>query len=167
MHAIKRTLDFIGDVVPYTSRNGVTIQLQWIRSGVYRVEVLTSGPVAQLVDDLCGSFDTEQGARDAARFLAVVNDAEADGTDVAEMLNIEVTGMLAEAMRRRDSRRVAQLNRLADRFETPAERALAVDINAHLDAIADAEALPPAKSLRELRDRHAAGMERDRRNPAA
>lgn len=77
MQAIKRTLDYVGDVIPYTARNGVRINLQWLRLGAYRVEVLTSGPIGMPIEDLTGSYETERDARAAARFLAVINNAGA------------------------------------------------------------------------------------------
>lgn len=161
-----RELIAIGDIISYTTNRGVTIQLQWIREGVYRVEVLTGGPVATLVEDLCASYSDEAMARLVARGYALLYTAEAEATDAAEVLRVDITDEIARAMRRRDSRRVATLNRLADRLETPAERALVADINAHLDAIADGEKPRPARSFADIRNRHRAALARDR-TPAA
>ncbi|MDQ7905505.1 hypothetical protein RB614_13325 [Phytohabitans sp. ZYX-F-186] len=166
MHAIKRTLDFIGDTISFTTPSGVTVELRWIREGVYRVEVLAAGPVATLVEDLCGSYSDEATARLVARGYALMYAAEANAADAAEVLRVDITDAIAEAMRRRNSRRVAQLNRLADRLETPAERALVDDVRAHLTAVHGGGAALPARSWREIRDRHRAALARDRQ-PAA
>lgn len=163
MHAIKRTLDFIGDVVSFTTDRGVTITLQWVREGAYTVTVYNG---SYRVEDLCGAYGDENTARLISRAYAVLYSAEADATDAAETLRVDITDELAKAMRRRDSRRVATLNRLADRLDTPADRALTADIAAHLDQIGDGEKPAPAKSLRDIRDRHAAALRRDRK-PAA
>lgn len=161
-----RELIAVGDIISYRTNQGVTIQLQWIAPGAYRVEVLSGGPVARPDEDLTDSYPTEAMARLVARTYAVMFTAEAEATDAADMLKVDLTDALAKAMRRRDTRRVAQLNRLADRLETPAERALVADINAHLDEIADGEKPSPARSWADIRNRHAAAVARDRK-PAA
>lgn len=161
-----RELIAVGDIISYTTNRGVTIQLQWIAPGSYRIEVLTGGPVATLVEDLCGNYSDEETARLVARGYALLYTAEAEATDTADVLKVDITDALAKAMRRRDSRRVAQLNRLADRLETPAESALVADVRDHLTAVHNGDAALPARSWRELKARHAAGLAADRK-PAA
>jgi hypothetical protein len=158
-----RDLIALGDSLSYTTNRGVTVTLQWVRAGAYTVTVYNG---SYRVEDLCGAYADEATARLIARGYAVLYTAEADATDAAEVLRVDITDELAKAMRRRDSRRVATLNRLADRLDTPADRALAADITNHLGQIADGEKPGPAKSLRDIRDRHAAAVRRDRK-PAA
>jgi hypothetical protein len=154
----------LGDSLSYTTNRGVTVTLQWVRDGAYTVTVYNG---SYRVEDLCGAYADEATARLVARGYAVLYTAEADAADAAEVLRVDITDELAKAMRRRDTKRVATLNRLADRvLDTPADRALAADITNHLGQIADGEKPGPARSLRELRDRHAAAVQRDRK-PAA
>lgn len=162
MHAIK-ALANIGDTIPFTTSRGVSITLQWVREGVYSVTVYNG---SLRLDDLCASYPTEEVARLVARGYAILYSAEAEMRDAAEALKVDITDALAKAMRRRDTRRVAQLNRLADRLSTPAETALLEDVRNHLTAVHNGGAQLPARSFREIKARHAAALAADRK-PAA
>lgn len=158
-----RELIAVGDIISYRTNQGVTIQLQWIATGAYRVEVLSGGPVARPDEDLTDSYPTEAMARLVARSYAVMFTAEAEATDAAAMLKVDITDALAKAMHRRDTKRVAQLNRLADRLETPAEAALVEDVREHLTAVHTGGPALPARSFREIKARHAAALAADRK----
>lgn len=153
----------IGDQIPFTTSRGVSITLQWVREGVYSVTVYNG---SLRLNDLCASYSTEEMARLVARAYAVMYVAEAEGRDAAEAVKTEITDGIAKAMRRRDTKRVAQLNRLADLLETPAEVALVEDVRQHLDAVHNGGPTLPARSWREIRDRHRGALARDRK-PAA
>jgi hypothetical protein len=73
MHAIKNTLDFIGDSLTYRAGR-VEITLQWVREDVYTV---TTYQGTLRINDNCGAYDTEAEARDVARGYALMYKAEA------------------------------------------------------------------------------------------
>lgn len=80
MHGIKPSLLFIGDTIGYTAGR-TTITLQWVREDVYTV---TTYQGSRRIEEQCGSYPTEELARQVARLYAKLAKAEAAPLTLAD-----------------------------------------------------------------------------------
>ena len=166
-----------GAVISHTT-GCVRIRLACVRPGQsYRVSTCLGSTGAE-IPELTASFPTEVEARRVARAVCV---AFRDGRPVREVLDglaLVLSEALAAAMggggadQGRRSARVVSLSRALEVLKTPEQRAadddLAARIAATMSDCAAREGLPvgPARSFREIRDRHQAAMQRDRLSAA-
>lgn len=121
----------------------------------YTVTVLR-GSTGARVDQLCSAHATEADARAAARNAYRAFHAGATVDQVIDDLNGAVTAGLATAMRRRDARRVAELNRVGDLLDSDADRALLADLRRTLAGPQD------LSGFGRIRARHAAAVAAER-----
>lgn len=142
-----------------------TVQLTEVRPGVYRVETLTASVVARPVDELTFSLDDERLALILFRVIELALRRPAATVDLARRAVVahidgELVFLLAEADRAATDA-AARLQAVKAMFETTEDKAWAAEL---VDDIRDHLGLDPspARSFRELRDRHAAALDRDR-----